>query len=101
MEILHQQFIENTTKKNCFNEIKKSVDLARKILKQNLDLKREKLSKLLKNEERNYENEFKTFVKGRIERDINEREKRLITIKKEKERQDEEFVKKKTIQQYM
>lgn len=64
-------------------------------------MKREKLSDLLGSEDRIYENEFKTFVKGRVERDIKEREMRLITIKKERERQDEEFVRKKKIQQYM
>lgn len=101
MEILRQEFIEKTSRKNCFSGIKKSLDFARNAQKQDLDLKREKLSGLLTSEDRIYENEFKTFVKGRVERDIKEREMRLITIKKERERQDEEFVRKKTIQQYM
>lgn len=101
MEILRQEFIEKTSRKNSFTGIKKSLDFARNAQIQDLDLKRDKLSELLTSEERIYENEFKTFVKGRVERDIKEREMRLITIKKERERQDEEFVRKKTIQQYM
>lgn len=101
LEILRQEFIKKTSRKNCFSGIKKSLDFARNAQKQDLDLKREKLSGLLTSEDRIYENEFKTFVKGRVERDIKEREMRLITIKKERERQDEEFVRKKTIQQYM
>lgn len=101
LEILRQEFIKKTSRKNCFSGIKKSLDFARNAQKQDLDLKKEKLSGLLTSEDRIYENEFKTFVKGRVERDIKEREMRLITIKKERERQDEEFVRKKTIQQYM
>lgn len=101
VEKLKHEFIEKTSRKNSITGIKKSIDFARKAQQQDLDVKREKLSDLLGSEDRIYENEFKTFVKGRVERDIKEREMRLITIKKERERQDEEFVRKKKIQQYM
>lgn len=101
LEQLRQDFIEKTSRKNSITGIKKSIDFARKAQQQDLDLKREKLSDLLESEDIIYENEFKTFVKGRVERDIKEREMRLSTIKKERERQDEEFVRKKKIQQYM
>lgn len=77
------------------------VDYAQTAREQDLNKKRERLATFLKEEEDYFEHEFINHVKSNLENNAKQREEKLFGLKMERERQNEEFVKQKKIQQYM
>ncbi|XP_055851535.1 meiosis-specific nuclear structural protein 1 [Episyrphus balteatus] len=97
----HYEFISKTDKKSLFNQIKFLVSCGQESYQNDLATRRRQLRELLENEEKVYENEFIEKIKSRVDENIRQRQKSLMTMKEERKKEQTKFVASKKLHQNM
>nr|XP_014095209.2 trichoplein keratin filament-binding protein-like [Bactrocera oleae] len=95
------KFFERSDQRSLVTQIKDLVTIAQDVAENELNQRREKLRRMLEEENKIYEKEFADKVKTRVDEDIRIPKESLLQIKEQRKRQEKEFLKQKNIQRQL
>lgn len=97
----HFQFMERTDRKSLHTQIGLLVAKAQQTAQEELQERSQRLKNMLDNEDKQYEQEFASKVKNRLDDEIRNRQERLNEIKAARDKRHKEFCDAKRMQQVM
>lgn len=98
--VARRDFIERTDKKSIKMQIQQYVKKAKDECQLNLEKRRAKLKSLIKEEDRLHFAEYEGNVKSSVEENVKKRQEFLMDLKKFKAKEEEDFVKNRTLHNF-
>ncbi|KAL5277981.1 hypothetical protein ACFFRR_002926 [Megaselia abdita] len=98
--VARRAFIERTDKRSIKMQIQEYIKKAKDECQINLEKRRAKLKYLIKEEDRRYFAEYEGNVKSSVEENVKKRQEFLLNLKKIKAKEEEDFVKNRTLHNF-